>query len=78
MILPHMHLKELVLLQKKALAKSPKMRQLPVALQPMQLRMEPPPLLLIVTTPRLMFWKVDVQAPHQHLKVVRLQKLRTT
>jgi len=77
-ILPRMHLKDMVLLQKKALAKSPKMRQLPVALQPKQLRMERPPLLKVVATPRLIFWRVDVQAPHQHLKVVRLVKLKTT
>ena len=66
-----MHLKEkglvllLMLLQKEALlAKSPKMRQLPVALQPIQLRTKPPPMLLIAAT--------------QHPKVAKLLKLKTT
>jgi len=72
-ILPHMHLVLLLMhLQKEALlAKSPKMRQLPVALQPMQMRREPPPMLL-----RLVFWRVDVWPPHHRPKVVKLLKLK--
>lgn len=79
MILPHMHLKELVLLLKEAfLVKSPKMKQLPVALQPMQLRVEIPLMLLTAATPRLIFWRVDVWFPQQHPSVVKLLNLKTT
>lgn len=79
MILPHMHLKELVLqhthlLKEALLAKSPKTKQRPVALQPTQLRVETPLMLPIATTPRLIFWRV--RSPQQHLRVVKLLKLK--
>jgi len=68
-----------VLLQKEALlAKSPKKRQLPVALRPIQLRMEPPAKLLIAATLPLIFWRVDVQPPQQLPRVVKLLKLKST
>ena len=76
-----MHLKELVLqhthlLKEALLAKSPKTKQRPVALQPTQLRVETPPMLLIAVTPRLRHWRVDVRSPQQHLRVVKLLKLK--
>jgi len=78
-----MHLKELVLqlthlLKEALLPESPKTKQLPVALQPTQLRVETPPMLLIAVTPRLRHWRVDVRSPQQHLRVVKLLKLKTT
>lgn len=35
-------------------------------------------MLLIAATPRLIVWRVDVRSPQQHLREVKLLKLKTT